>query len=983
MQERIIWKEWLDDEIYSESWTGEENRPTVKKKAMRSTEKIRIGRKVFIDSEHELFLNAISIDSLSYRPSESPTTSEVFSKFPDELDIIGAFQDLPANMQSLFNNVITDLMDLETWNVLIGCLPEWIRTGTNNDVVNISEKNHSVAFAEIDKTDEIKLCENSRCGVIEDFVNQLKGTLQTVLLKMKRQEPLKIPEETSPTSSWKHIRGPPMSLKEDEERDPVRSVLIQLLNFPIDSDEITTARSGSQKNSRKFDLEKNGRYPYQSKYCRFEMLISTTYIFLIKAAGSMLAIYANISNDIDSVILIEPTDCLSPHRLHPLVVLVDGGNQSERLKIKPGRRVYHILNETSTAVSLTLFTAYTNHNQAEIMIGPMESFLSKSIKEPSKMYKSGGILFEHFCKLLRSYAEGEKNSKSTVENAKNAFGELVDDLFPLADHSSAEKVVCEQIRNLLTRNFKSKDDTEVEDITCAGNFLTSSQENESDEVESQEPALDVEKSLKGMKLLLECSKSISNCDKILLMKCILGELNYPHSDDDYCDTLFVCNVAEIHPFEIAFKSVGCITTAPGNYIRKNIQKFSLLPMFCYHIHVNDRVARLRNHLENRADISGRIIFHDNDLGNEVVVIDNKYVILNPNENGYDVFCYAVMEKDVERSGCLTYATFGESRPNLEYSEINSKFVFWEAVGVLVPTEDNRLFRFLLYVAQRRIINIVFQTSDGSTPVKIILRNSDGTPIATSREEEDTVGFQVISAVLLGHTADASQSISSETMKGNKSNNTESTTKTPKSERQYLLEGYVKMEELKFTDNEQGLIEKIREQRKYELSANFEETLSDSENLEKNSTQSRRKAFKKIKNQENSTLPSWNLKIYFEESDANSITLKPYGPTPSDLRDRKRSWLVLNPREKLAEAINIREEFLQSENAKMPNEEMFKNELYEPGIQEICEDAYMEIQEAFSFNANGKYLHNDETRIHDEIKAFTELAIKIQMNKNIY
>ncbi|VDO08137.1 unnamed protein product [Rodentolepis nana] len=848
MYERIIWKEWSYEEIYSESWTGEEKQPTVKKKSGKYTEKIRKGKKPFIDSEYANYMNTISADSLSYRPSESSTLSEVFSKVPDGLDIIEAFQDLPVNMQPLFNNIKTDLMDLETWNALIGCLPEWIRNGTANDVVNASENYSAVVFAEMDKINEIKLCENSstvlpihllqRCGVIEDFINQLKGTPQTVLLKMKRQEPLKSPEENSPVPSWKHIRGPPMNLREDEERDPVRSVLVQLLNFPINSDEISTARSGSQKNSRKPVMEKNRWSPYQSKYCRFKILIHTTYILLIiKVGGSMLRIYANISNDIDSVVLIEPVDCLSPHRLLPLVVLVDGGYQSQRLKVNPGRRVYHILFETSTAVSLTIFTACTNHNQAEIMIGPMESILSKSIKEPSKISRSGGILFECFCKLLRSYVEADKNSKSTVENAKNAFGELIDDLFPLKSHSSAEKVICEQIRNLFTRNLKTKDDSEVEDIVCAWNLLNSDHENELDEVES--------------------------------------EINHSHFDDDFSDALFVLKAVEILPFESAsFKSVGCITTAPTNYIRKNLQKFSLLPVFCYRIHVNDRVARLRNHLDCNVDISGRIIFHNNDIGNEVITVDSQYVILKPNEYGYDVFCYAMLEKNVEKSASMIYATFGESWQSLEYSEITTTFAFWEAVGVLVPTEENLLFRFSL--------------NDANLWVHFI---------------------------------------------------------------------FVKV--------------------------NFEETLSDSENLEKNSTRSRRKAPKKGKNQENPTLPSWNLKIYFEGNDTNSITLKPYGPTPSDLRDRKRSWLGLNPEEKLAEAINIREQFLQSENAKMPVEEINKNEFYEHCIQEICEDAYMEIQETFGLNANGKYFPTDETRNEDEIKAFTELATKIQLNKIVY
>ncbi|VDO02373.1 unnamed protein product [Rodentolepis nana] len=119
-----------------------------------------------------------------------------------------------------------------------------------------------------------------------------------------------------------------------------------------------------------------------------------------------------------------------------------------------------------------------------------------------------------------------------------------------------------------------------------------------------------------------------------------------------------------------------------------------------------------------------------------------------------------------------------------------------------------------------MISIVFQTSDVSTPVKVVLRNFDGTPIATSREEQDAVGFQIIPVLLLGHTADVSKGISSETMKDGKSNDTETSKVAHKSDWQYLLEGYVKTEELKFTDNEQGLIEKIREQRKYELSGEY-------------------------------------------------------------------------------------------------------------------------------------------------------------------
>lgn len=40
MQEQIIWKEWSDHEICSESWTDEENQPTTKKLAAKSTKKV-------------------------------------------------------------------------------------------------------------------------------------------------------------------------------------------------------------------------------------------------------------------------------------------------------------------------------------------------------------------------------------------------------------------------------------------------------------------------------------------------------------------------------------------------------------------------------------------------------------------------------------------------------------------------------------------------------------------------------------------------------------------------------------------------------------------------------------------------------------------------------------------------------------------------------------------------------------------------------
>lgn len=201
-----------------------------------------------------------------------------------------------------------------------------------------------------------------------------------------------------------------------------------------------------------------------------------------------------------------------------------------------------------------------------------------------------------------------------------------------------------------------------------------------------------------MKLLYECLKSISNCERILLLRGIQSELDHPYSDDDYDDKFFVWNVAENYPFDIPFKSLGCITTASANYIQKNLGKLSIYPIFCYQIHVNDRAARLRNYLESNADTIGRIIFIDNDLGNEVTTIDNKYVILNPNKYGYDVLCYTVMGKNVAKSASWTYAYFGESWQNLKYSEINSKFAFWEAIGVLLPTEDNLLFRFSLNVS---------------------------------------------------------------------------------------------------------------------------------------------------------------------------------------------------------------------------------------------------------------------------------------------
>lgn len=64
-----------------------------------------------------------------------------------------------------------------------------------------------------------------------DFVAKLEATPQKVLLQSQRQQPLIAPEDFPPVPAWKKVRGPPRSLKEVEEHEPIRSVLMRLLRF--------------------------------------------------------------------------------------------------------------------------------------------------------------------------------------------------------------------------------------------------------------------------------------------------------------------------------------------------------------------------------------------------------------------------------------------------------------------------------------------------------------------------------------------------------------------------------------------------------------------------------------------------------------------------------------------------------------------------------------------------------------------------------
>ncbi|VDK33192.1 unnamed protein product [Taenia asiatica] len=217
---------------------------------------------------------------------------------------------------------------------------------------------------------------------------------------------------------------------------------------------------------------------------------------------------------------------------------------------------------------------------------------------------------------------------------------------------------------------------------------------------------------------------------------------------------------------------------------------------------------------------------------------------------------------------------------------------------------------------------------------------------------------------------------------------------------YILEAYVKADEIHLSEEEMTLIAKIKEARMNELRDYEERPRVPSSNLNSHKAKTRIGSVKRSHTREHPTLPSWNCKIFFDASNPESVVLKPYGPTPAELKAVQRSWLGEDPTLRLEEARKVRQAYILTKSLEEPTKtaDFVEGETDTSGntsfgIPVVDEEEYAELASLLSCTyseerkselkvtpeTNGTDLkHYSEKNIHREICELVHLAEENQV-----
>ncbi|KAL5106367.1 hypothetical protein TcWFU_008180 [Taenia crassiceps] len=979
----------------------------------------------------------------------------------------------------------------ETWNLLKPLLPEWQRANKKHghDAVQ-SEKSENSApfvFVEVKKPKAVQFCKNTR-GVMEaDFLTRLMALPQRVLLQSRRQEPLLDPKDLPPVIAWKKVRGPPKSLKEDEEHKPIRSVLMRLLQMRNSGDGSGMAEQGTGKRpgitqelEGRVTSKMNGWFEIEDM-CKFFNELQVFYNPDVLAFMKTLTVVKNAEEEavaseerylfVDSLnnievfidyhiaeccdqdglstaIKIEPTDWLSPCRHSPIITLPTHNRQSVSLRMPRGRHCYRIFLETPLAVSLVLFVPCGNRERTIFELGTMGTCIQEAVKEPLKNVHNGCQFLDKFCDIARNFIDATEKNGSTAsqyENTRDSFVFFLKKILPQKSRQTLERAACKNIAKLISKHSKNKGQTGIADAKFSWKVLTldpndeleigdTRAENESpstevsgfqyhDELtysvirgivayqalfrghftrrilksanvlpsEDRLASPDIQRTVRGLKYLLNCLSETTDSEKVTLLRsiqCQLGCRCLPN------DATFLTRTFQTGTIsDVLVKPVGCIWSAPENCVRSDIRKQFLYPLFYQTIHISEGSTRFRIHLKSEEGFA------------RVIVIDNDSV----NMLGYCMFAYVLSEGWDKCNSNWQFTCLCESCKEIIFPKMCSSFAFWEANGVLECGEDGLLFRFSLDVTLRQVISVVLKISNSAVPARLILRSSDGSKLANVHEESR--GVLLMPALLLGPDSNLEEcnecTEASKALEGSHSHadckeaSREKLSSTEKVDSNmtrttsvcsYILEAYVKMDELHLSEEEMTMIEKIKEARMKEMKVDYEKTRVPPSDFDLHKAKTRVSPVRRVHSQEHLTLPSWNCRVYLDASKSEIVVLKPYGPTPAELRAVQRSWLGKDPSPRLQEAWKVRQTFILTQSPEEPIKTADfagdKTGKAGFGIPVVDEEEYDEMLSLISCTYNEKSLagskilpstngtslkHYSAENIHQEIWGLTHLA----------
>ncbi|CUT99315.1 calpain 7 protein [Echinococcus multilocularis] len=1009
----------------------------------------------------------------------------------------------------------------ETWILLKPLLPEWQRLNKENKFDG-AESERSVnsapfVFVEGKKEKDVLFSENTRSVMEAGFMANLEAKPQKLLLHFRRQQPLISPEDLPPVPAWKKIRGPPKSLKHDEEHEPIRSVLLRLLRNENSGNEaaglstekkpdITQGNEGHETSKMNgwFDIEDVCKFfnELQIFYNPKDLAFIETLTVVKNATEESVAskesyLFVDSLDDIEVIIdfhttvcrnsdesrtmvRIEPTDWLSSCRQPPITTLSMENRQSVSLRIPRGRHCYRIILETPLAVSLTLFTPCTNPERTIFVLGPMETCMQEAVKEPLQNVHNGCQFLDKFCEIARSFIEAAEKINSTASrygSARDSFLNFLGKIFTPKPIRILEKVIYENIAELISKHNRNKDSIGISDARLGWKVLIIDPSGElklkEAKVEDKSPSTemfgrqdgnelkcsavrgiigcqalfrghftrrilrsakfplsedrvispDIQRSVKGLKYLLDCLNETTESEKTGLLRSIQSQLGCRHFSDDA--NFFTQRLQSGTMSNVSFKSVGCIWSAPANYVQSGVRKQHLNLLFHQKIYISEELARIRINLESDEGFA-RVIIIDNDSGGEIKSKRGGYLTLEANKLGYCLLAYVLSGNEINSNLNWQFTYLYEGWRDLNFSKISANFAFWEANGVLEVNEEGLVFRFSLDVSLRQIVSVVLKIGNSTARARLILRSSEGSELAASQEEPK--GVHLMPALLLGpdmnsevggttksdnsdvglpeyQDADASKALGEShnhkkcQEKPPPIEGVDSNTRKTDSLCHYILEAYVKVDELHLSEEERTMIAKIKEARMNEMRVDYEEKPRVSSDMDSCKAKTRIGSVRRVHTPEHPTLPSWNCKVYFNAANPGSVVFKPYGLTPAELREVQRSWLGENACLRLEEARRLRQAYIVNKSPRDPNKTADPVEggtgNTNFGIPEVEEEEYTEFMSLLSCNysgerqsgltvapnANGTNLkHCSEGNIRQKIWEIMHLAEEIQISE---
>ncbi|KAL5964462.1 hypothetical protein TSMEX_007802 [Taenia solium] len=597
-----------------------------------------------------------------------------------------------------------------------------------------------------------------------DFLAKLEATPQKVLLQFRRQEALIDPQDRPPVPAWKKIRGPPKSLKEDEEHEPIRSVLVRLLKIQNSgngsgvAEQCIGKKASATQEIEAHETSKTNAWFDIEDVCKF---FDELQVFYNPEDLAFLETLTVVKNAEEEAVVSEE-NYLFVDSLDDIEVIID----------------FH----TAVCSVQTIFIPHANRERTILVLGPMETCMQVAVKEPLQNVHNGCQFLDKFCDIARSFIDATEKSESTASrygNAKNSFVNFYEKILPQMPMRALERVIRENIAKLISKHSGNKDPAGISDAKFSWKVLVLDPNDElkvgETRAEDESPSTEVPDFQDDNELTYSVVRGIVAYQALFrghFARRILRSANFPLSEDCLNETTdsekanlfrsiqrqlgcrclpddanFFTRRLQTGTFsDISAKPVGCIWSAPANYVQSATRKQYLYPLFYQTIHISEELTRFRIHLKSDEGVA-RVIVIDNDSGCAIESKKDYYFALEVNRLGYCLLAYVLSEDQVDSNSNWQFSCLCEGWRELNFPKMHSSFAFWEANGVLEADDDGLLFRFSLDITLRQVVSLALKIGNPTVSARLILRSSDGSELANAHEEPG--GAYLMSALLLG------------------------------------------------------------------------------------------------------------------------------------------------------------------------------------------------------------------------------------------